>query len=146
MKLAALLFLLLLKCSAQTISPIVVECSRKCSGEFTVTNNQTVPSHVVLQAQSFSLKDGQTKFRDLDKTVDLQLDAMSARLAPLDSRTFGYRMKCAQYPCLVTVIAMMPGPKSPDGLQVVFGLPFSIYQCEQKKDCRKNVRKEAGIE
>jgi hypothetical protein len=58
-KVLSLLFLQFLffgsNVSAQTVSPIIVECSKKCRGEFSITNNGLTPLAVTLEARSFSL-------------------------------------------------------------------------------------------
>jgi hypothetical protein len=60
--------------SAQTVSPIIVECGKKCRGEFSITNNGLTPLAVSVQARSFSLDiQGRATNRPLDAGVDLQL-------------------------------------------------------------------------
>lgn len=145
-----LVLILLLAASAlyaQTISPVVVECGKKCTGEFSVTNNGVNPFTVTVQPFLFSLnpKDGHSIFRQLDDTVDVQLDEMSARVGPKVTYTFGYRMKCAQYPCMVTMLASMVVGHTTDGVAVRVSLPHVIYQCQSSKDCRKNARLAAGL-
>jgi hypothetical protein len=147
----ATVFLLVLvgRLQSQTISPVVVECGKKCSGYFTVTNNLTIPNQVILTPKSFSLDKatGRSVFRELDKTVDLQLDQMSARVAPKDAHNFFYKMKCSAYPCLVTVMTLVSsGQKSDEGMHVIFALPFVLYQCAAEKNCRANARKAAGLQ
>src|SRR3984893_6991842 len=44
-----------LSVSAQTVSPVIVECGKKCSGAFSVTNNGLTPLAVTLGARSFSM-------------------------------------------------------------------------------------------
>jgi hypothetical protein len=145
MKLA--LLLLVGTAVGQTISPVIVECGKKCSGTFTVKNNQTIPASVYLESNSFSLtSDSKSVLRKLDSTTTVILDATSARIAPLDSRVFSYKIICRQLPCAVQITAVMTASKkSESGMQILFGLPEVVYVCERKKDCRKNVRKEAGI-
>lgn len=147
MKFWAVLLLLCCGAAGQTISPVIVECAKKCSGTFTVKNNQTIPASVYLESSSFSLTpESQSVFRRLDDSVSVTLDTTSARIAPLDSRVFSYKVICQQFPCLIQITAIMTASKKTDlGMQVLFGLPEVIYVCQSRKDCRKNVRREAGI-
>src|ERR1700680_3205297 len=41
--------------SAQTVSPVIAECGKKCRGEFSITNNGLTPLAVSVEARSFSL-------------------------------------------------------------------------------------------
>ena len=143
----ALFMLLAVPVVGQTISPVIVECGKKCSGTFTVKNNQTIPASVYLESNSFSLnRQSQSALRILDSSTQVIMDTSSARIAPLDSRVFGYKIICQHLPCLVQITAIMTASKKTEsGMQVLFGLPEVIYMCESKKNCRSTVRKEAGI-
>lgn len=144
----ALLLLLAGTALGQTITPVIQECGKKCSGTFSVKNNQVVPMSVILQPISFSLTpQSVSQFRPLDSSVHVTLDRNSVRLSPLDSFTFSYKIVCQTYPCLVQISAIMSASRKADsGINIAFVLPEVIYQCESKKDCRKTVRKAAGIE
>src|ERR1700730_9014334 len=72
-----------LSVSAQTVSPVIVECGKKCSGAFSVTNNGLTPLAVTVEARSFSMDpQGHATYRSLDAAADLKLDEGSARIAP----------------------------------------------------------------
>lgn len=131
----------------QTISPVVSECGRKCSGEFSIKNNSVQPLAVTLQPYSFTLdaKTGHSIFRPLDSSVDLRLDEMAARVGPKAEHSFGYRIRCNQTPCLVTIMATMTIGHTVDGIGVRVQLPTVLYACERQKNCRAEVRKEAGL-
>jgi hypothetical protein len=131
----------------QTISPAIVECAaKKCNGEFTITNNGINPMTVTVEAHSFALgANGGTVLRPLDSTAELQLDEMAARLGPKAGHTFGYKLRCKQTPCLVTMYAAMMGAHTDQGIAVRVVLPHVIYSCDKAKDCRARVRKEAGL-
>src|SRR5215472_11001069 len=92
----ALLAFFVLRGNAQSVSPLVVECSHKCAGSFTVSNDMVQPMAVVVEPYSFSLgPDSETLYRPLDKTVELTLNEMTARVGPHSAHTFDYSMKCS---------------------------------------------------
>jgi hypothetical protein len=131
---------------AQTISPVVVECGKHCSGQFTVTNNGIVPLAVIVQPVSFSLNSaGGSVFRPLDATVQLTLNDMSARIGPLGAHTFDYNLKCSTTPCLVTFLSSMTVGHAQGGIAIRVILPHVLYSCAKAKDCRKDVRLQAGL-
>lgn len=132
---------------AQTISPVIVECGRKCSGQFTVTNNGIEPLAVVVEPFSFSLdkESGNSLFRPLDKTVEVELNDMSAKIGPRSDHTFDYKMKCGAPPCLVTLATSMVVGHTQEGMAIRVVLPHVVYQCDKAKACRANARKDAGL-
>jgi hypothetical protein len=145
MKLAAILFLLAVKLSAQTVTPTIVECGRKCSGQFSITNQSVQPLIVTLDPFSSALEpSGRTINTPLGQGV-IQLDAMSARVSPRGKHEFGYKLHCLELPCIVTVYSSMVVGRTLAGIEVKVFLPHVIYQCERAKDCRKNVRLKAGL-
>src|SRR5580704_77617 len=80
--------------SAQTVSPLIVECGKKCRGEFSITNNGLTPLAVTVEARSFSLDTvGRATNRPLDPGVDLKLEEGSARVSPKGTHAFGYQLK-----------------------------------------------------
>lgn len=133
--------------NAQTLSPVISECGRKCSGTFTVTNNGVVPLAVIIEPYSFSLDPatGKSKLRTLDASTEVDLDEMSARLGPHEAHEFGYRIKCAQFPCLVTFYASMIAGRTPNGTAMRLMLPTVVYQCAKERNCRRDVRQAAGL-
>jgi hypothetical protein len=149
-KVLSLLFLQFLffgsNVSAQTVSPIIVECSKKCRGEFSITNNGLTPLAVTLEARSFSLDTlGHATNRALDSGVDLRLEEGSARISPKGTHTFAYQLKCAVPPCSVALLSSMVVGHTPEGILVRVQLAHTIYACEKQKDCRKQVRAAAGV-
>ena len=147
--LALVLFELLflgLSVSAQTVSPVIVECGKKCSGAFSVTNNGLTPLAVTVEARSFSMDtQGHATYRTLDEAADLKLDEGSARIGPKGIHTFSYQLKCSAVPCSVTLLSSMVVGHTADGILVRVQLPHTVYACEKQKDCRKSVRAAAGI-
>src|SRR5580692_5671021 len=92
--------------SAQTVSPMIVECGKKCRGEFSITNNGLTPLAVTVEARSFSLDTlGRARNRPLDPGVDLKLEEGSARISPKGTHAFGYQLKCSVPPCSVTILS-----------------------------------------
>lgn len=142
----AVLAVLALRSAGQTVSPVIVECNQKCSGEFTVTNGGITPLTVTVEAYSFSLAaDGTSKLRKLDTTVDVQLDQMSARVGPKADHTFGYKLRCDAPPCLVTLYAGMVVGRTSDGMALRVLLPHVIYADEKAKGARARARAAAGL-
>jgi hypothetical protein len=132
--------------SAQTVSPIIVECGKKCRGEFSITNNGLKPLAVSVEARSFSLDiQGRATNRPLDPGVDLQLAEGSARISPKATHSFGYQLKCSVHPCLVALLSSMVVGHTPEGILVRVQLAQTVYVCEKQKDCRKKVRAAAGV-
>jgi hypothetical protein len=132
--------------SAQTVSPIIVECGKKCRGEFSITNNGLKPLAVSVEARSFSLDiQGRAKNRPLDPGIDLQLAEGSARISPKGTHSFGYQLKCSVPPCLVALLSSMVVGHTPEGILVRVQLAQTVYVCKKQKDCRKKVRAAAGV-
>ena len=135
-----------LNASAQTVSPIIVECGKKCRGEFSITNNGLTPLAVSVEARSFSLDTmGHATNRPLDSSVDLRLEEGSARISPKGTHTFGYQLKCSVPPCSVALLSSMVLGHTAEGILVRVQLAHTVYACEKQKDCRKRVRAAAGI-
>jgi hypothetical protein len=132
--------------SAQTVSPIIVECGKKCRGEFSITNNGLTPLAVSVEARSFSLDIlGRATNRPLDPTVDLRLEEGSARVSPKSTHTFAYQLKCGTPPCSVALLSSMVVGHTAEGILVRVQLAHTVYVCEKQKDCRKKVRAAAGV-
>jgi hypothetical protein len=132
--------------SAQTVSPVIVECGKKCKGAFSVSNNGLTPLAVTVEARSFSMDtQGHATYRTLDAAADLKLDEGSARIAPKGTHTFSYQLKCSVVPCSVTLLSSMVVGHTADGIWVRVQLPHTVYACEKQKDCRQSVRAAAGI-
>src|SRR5580693_8663691 len=135
-----------LAASAQTVSPIIVECGKKCRGEFSITNNGLTPLAVTVEARSFGLDTvGRATNRPLDPAVDLKLDEGSARISPKGTHTFGYQLKCSIPPCSVALLSSMVVSHTAEGILVRVQLAHTVYICEKQKDCRKKVRAAAGV-
>jgi hypothetical protein len=135
-----------LAASAQTVSPVIVECSKKCNGEFSITNNGLSPLAVSVEPRSFSLDTlGHATNRPLDPTVDLKLDEGSARISPKGTHTFGYKLRCSVLPCSVALLSSMVVGRTTEGILVRVQLAHTIYACEKGKNCRKTVRAAAGV-
>lgn len=130
---------------AQTMSPIVQECGRKCSGSFTVTNNTLVPMAVTIETYSSSFNSSGQAFRPLDPTVHVSLSETSSRLSPREAHEFSYHVKCDQLPCTFSFLAGMVVGRTEQGLQVRVILPHSIYSCDKVKNCRKGILTQAGL-
>jgi hypothetical protein len=131
---------------AQTVSPLIVECGKKCDGEFSITNNGLTPLAVTVEARSFSLDTlGRATNRPLDAAVDLTLDEGSARISPKGTHTFAYKLKCSLPPCPVALFSSIVVGHTAEGILVRVQLAHTIYACEKQKNCRKSVRDAAGV-
>jgi hypothetical protein len=134
--------------SAQTISPLSTECPKKCSGQFTVTNNGLRPMRITVEKHSFDVKpDGTAVLRALDAGVDVELGASSTSVGPQQSHTFFYRATCATLPCRFELLALtMNGEHTAEGLQMALALGTAVYVCEKKKDCRLSTLRSLGYD
>lgn len=133
--------------TAQSVSPVITQCGKRCGGQLTVTNDGTIPMAAIVEPWSFSLNPatGRSMFRKLDSTVQVSLSETSARIGPKDSHTFDYDMKCASYPCLVTFRVGAIVGHTAEGLAIRVVLPSVVYQCQREKNCRANTRLAAGL-
>jgi len=131
--------------AAQSMSPVITECGKKCSDEFTVTNNGLKPLKAVVTAYSFDPKVGSRATRPLDPTVHVRLKDMATVIPIKGSHIFAYKIACDKYPCLVNFFADLSVGHTDSGLAVVIRLPHVVYQCESAKNCRDGVRKAAGL-
>jgi hypothetical protein len=145
-KLAVMVLILAGAVHGQTVTPVISECGKKCTGEFSISNNGLVPLAVSVEAHSFSMDTaGHPVYRALDSTVDLQLDEGSARIGPKASHAFGYRLKCSAVPCSVTFVSTMTVGHTADGILVRVQIPHVVYLCDKSKGCRDSVRRAAGV-
>lgn len=131
---------------AQSVSPLVVECSMHCKGSFTVSNSGIKPMSVVIEPLSFSLSpDGKSIFRTLDAGVQVTLDETSARLGPMDSHEFDYELKCGAPPCLVALRAGMVVGHVNNGVVLRLIIPHVVYMDTKAAGARERARRAAGL-
>jgi hypothetical protein len=132
---------------AQSVSPLVVECGRKCNGSFTVTNDQNDVLNVTVEPFSFNLSpQGKTLFEPLSKDADVTMKEMAARVPPHGEWQFDYNIRCGQPPCRVALVtAMTVGKPNPDGLTIRMIIPEIIYSCEKQRGCRAVQRASFGL-
>lgn len=132
--------------SAQTVSPVIVECGKKCRGQFTVSNASIQPMSVVVEPRSFTLEStGQPTYKPLDATTILKLSEASARIAPKGQHTFGYEVHCEKFPCALTLYSATVVGHTDEGVAVKAWVPHTVYVCEKAKGCRDSVRRAAGV-
>jgi hypothetical protein len=143
--LASVIFFFLTRAHGQTISPVVAECGRRCSNQFTLTNNGVVPLAVSIEAKSFSIVGGQQVLRDLDPTAHLTLSETSVRIGPLGVHSFDYKLRCDQLPCAVALQVAMTLGHTSEGVQVRGILPEIVYSCLKAKNCRRDTLKAGGM-
>lgn len=128
--------------SAQTVSPIVGEFNKAhAKGGFVATNNALIPQVVTVRPYSFSVKNGQTEFRDLDSTVHVKLSESSAKVPSRAPHSFDYDIICDKSPCAVAFITTFAGQHVTEAIKLEIKIPVTAYVCtDRKKDCRKYVR------
>jgi hypothetical protein len=147
-KFIAIIFVLAsLPTFAQTISPVVVECSKKCNGTFTVTNNSLQSLAVIIEPQMFGF-DTQHKleFTPVGATAKVELKETSAKLGPKESHDFDYKLRCVTFPCMVDFQASMIMGHTAEGLAIRVVLPHMVYSCDKAANCRTRVLKAAGMD
>ena len=146
--LLALLSLLALPASAQTISPLVQECGgKKCTGSFTIRNDQLKPSSFVIESYTTKFTNGASRPTPvpLDSGTTATISETSGRLSPKEARVFNFKVTCQSLPCAVTFLTGLSGGHTDDGIQVRLILPFSVYACEKSKGCRLRTLQAAKI-
>ena len=122
-----------------TISPVVQECGKKCSGQFSIQNGGIKPLAVTVEAARFVFKNGQRVTQPIGTTV--QLSETSARIPPMSDHTFDFKVRCEELPCGVQISVIAVMGHTNDGLQIRGVLPETIYSCSAQKDCRKTFLK-----
>jgi len=133
---------------AQTVMPLYGECSaKKCSGSFSVRNDQVIPLAVTLDARSFTLKDGKMVWQNtLAPGVALRLSGTSVRLGPKQSYRFGFKASCATIPCQFAVLPDFSGMHLNNGIKLDMHLDYAVYVCAKKKECRANALRAGGYQ
>lgn len=130
---------------AQTVSPVIAECPRKCSGSFTVTNNGIEPMPTIIDLYSVSFANGKPVNAPLTASEHVRLSETSARIPPKGAHEFDYRITCDVLPCQIGIAANMGHGHTSDGLAVRLVIITAVYVCEKSKGCRDNVRHAAGL-
>jgi hypothetical protein len=128
---------------AQTETPVIQNCSKKCSGDWSITNQGIVPLWVTLEPRSLTYENGAPRLNPLDSSITLTLSRTSVRIPPKGDYRFSYKLACQTYPCAVEIFATMVVGKTPDGIQIKLSLPEVVYFCQNGKsdDCRSTFRK-----
>jgi hypothetical protein len=145
--LLALIGLLAWSANAQTISPLMGECGgKKCTGQFTVTNNGIVPLAVSIDAHAVTFTAaGEPILHPLDSTTHVKLSETSARVAPRQGHDFSYTIQCDALPCVIGFAAGMSAGHTDNGMAVRLVLETAVYICEKSKGCRASIRKSYGL-
>lgn len=129
----------------QTLNGVVTECGQKCSGGFSVVNNDLKPLAVTLEAHAFSVIDGKQQYHALDPASTITLSETSARIGPKGSRDFDFKLRCAELPCAVQILVKMTLGHTDTGLQVSGVIPHTIYSCQKEKNCRATTLRSWGL-
>ena len=131
--------------AGQTLSPLNAECGKKCSGEFSITNNGVVPLVVTVEPYSFSFMNGKPTFQKIDGVAEVHLNALSTRVSPKQTYVFDYRVKCIQFPCSVGFAAGMTVGHTDEGMALRIVLNHVVYSCEKARNCRVSVLKAGNV-
>lgn len=143
----AFLFAVIPATRAQTISPLVQECGKKCTGSFTVRNDQLKPVAFTVESYSTQFTTGASRPMPVPVRAGttVQLSETSGRLGPKEVRQIDFKISCAQLPCGLTFLTGMITGHASDGLAVRLILPFSVYACDKAKGCRLRILAAAKI-
>lgn len=118
---------------AQTVQPVISEYGGKADGMFTLTNGTLTPMVVVMEPESFSITpDGQGVFRPLDRSIHVELSAMSARLEPGQTYYVFYKAHADQLPAWFTVYSTFSSTQHEPGMDVRIMLPHTVYLYQKK--------------
>jgi hypothetical protein len=103
-----------------------------------------------VEAYSFGLDSKGQHFRSLDNSTHVTLSETSARLGPLETREFNFKIHCDVLPCEVGLLAsMVMGHTEDTGtgvIQVRLALEHTVYVCDKSKNCRRHTLDEAGLQ
>lgn len=137
--------------SAQSVTPLVTEAGKShAKGEFTVRNDQLVPTVVTIEPRMLSFApNGEMQLSEIPSTAVVLLSEISARVGPRQQHSFQFEIRCPQN-CAVAFYAAFISAKPINlvgrQLQLVLHIPTSVYVCTDKaKDCRKRMRKQWGL-
>jgi len=144
--LAIVIFLSAVSLKAQQVGPIINELKagkNGATGQMTVVNNSLRDLNTVIEPMSFDVTpDGAQTLRPLDSKIHVELGQSSLKIPAKQARTIYYRIRCATYPCFVSLFASMTGPHVNSGLMVALHIPSVVYVCsDSAKNCRQRVRR-----
>ena len=126
---------------AQTVAPTVAEFHKKANGQFQVRNNTVTPLVVVISMSEFHRENGQQITTPLSSNIHVELNEMSARLAPLSTHTFSYKATCDSLPCGFAFYSRFSGAHVSEGVGVALWVPSSVCICaDSVKGCHERVR------
>jgi hypothetical protein len=117
-----------LRCSAQSVQPLISEYTERASGSFDVTNTSTAPNVVQLEPKSFTItRDGTGEFHALDSSIHLELSMTSIRLEPKQTAHVFYKVSAENVPAWLCIYASFSPLKRTSGVNVRIMLPHTIY-------------------
>jgi len=134
----ALILILSAVASAQTVSPLNSEHSRKkIRGEFTLTNDGLAPLAVTLEPMSLTFVDGKPVVTDLAPTTRVKLSEYSASIGIKQIRTFMVNASC-ESDCVFIVFATMMTGHTASGVAIATHVGTTVYACEKQRGCRES--------
>ena len=136
MKRIALILLLSAVASAQTISPLNSEHSRKkIRGEFSLSNDSFTPLMTTLETMSLTIVDGKPVVTDLAPTTHVKLSQYSATIGVKQIRTFAVNASC-ESDCAFIVFASFVSGHLDNGITIATHVGTTFYACEKQRGCR----------
>ena len=131
---------------AQSVSPVITECGKKCSDEYTVTNLGIHPMTVTIEVKVLKFVEGKATYYNPDASVQVDMSEMSARVAAHDSHTFGYKIHCDVLPCAVNIWNVFTtGKPQANGMLMRLAVPHVTWVCAKENDCRKKSLAASGV-
>ncbi len=139
---ACFIFLVLAELPArgQTVSPVISEYVNSADGSFQVRNEGQTPITVILEVRSFTVdRNGNPVYRDLDRSINVQLSAKSFRVLPHRPYAVFYRAHADHLPAWFTIYANFQGRPSAPGLHLLIRLPHTVYLLTKSSLARSDV-------
>jgi hypothetical protein len=119
---------------AQTIRPVISEYTSKITkkvakGSFELVNSGLVPLNVILDPKSFSVSEkGDITYRQLDKSIQLKLSAMSFRIPPEQSYFVFYEARADVLPAWFVIYSNIGVVRKDNaGMNIRIDLPHTVY-------------------
>jgi hypothetical protein len=133
---------------AQEVSPIYAEgkIGKPVKGQFTVSNKTLQNLQVIIEPKQLVIVDGKSTFASLQPGTEVELKENSAVISPRSSRTFDYKLHCANECLVMFMNGMTTGQKTKEGVLIRLWIPSSVYLCTETKGCRERTKKSAGLQ
>jgi hypothetical protein len=136
--------------SAQTISPITFETSKKIDGSYTVHNNTLAPVSVTIEIVGCTYDKTGRHFAPLPSTTHVTLSETSFRLGPQATEEIDYKGRTDSVPSSFAFVTTMTlghtvVGKDNQAFQVKLVLPETVFVCNKASKCREQTLRDAGL-